>query len=242
MMLDSDSLVRLVPDELASGDTTGLETLDLHLARYVFATRHARPGRLLDIACGVGYGTRLLADRSEAALSALGVDISESAIAYARERYGGGAVDYRAANAMTFEDPAGFDTIVSLETVEHLEAPEAFVARLVSMLRPEGVLVASVPTTPSVDINPHHRHDFTESSFRRLVGRHGLREIDSLRQVQRVGLGAVLHRQEARLRDVRPNLPSYYAGHPGALLRRIASTLRHGLANHYLTLTWQADG
>ena len=88
MMLDSDSLERLVPDELASGDTTGLETLDLHLARYVFATRHARPGRLLDIACGVGYGTRLLADRSEAALSALGVDISESAIAYARERYG----------------------------------------------------------------------------------------------------------------------------------------------------------
>ena len=125
--------------------------------------------------------------------------------------------------------------------MEHLEDPESFIARLVAMLRPAGVLVASVPTTPSIDINPHHRHDFTNASFRRLVGRHGLREIDSLRQVQRVELGAVLRRKEARLRDLRLNLPGYYAKHPGALLRRIVSTLRHGLANHYLTLAWQAD-
>ena len=40
-MLDSDSLERLVPEELASGDTTGLATLDLHLERYAFAARHA---------------------------------------------------------------------------------------------------------------------------------------------------------------------------------------------------------
>jgi hypothetical protein len=42
---------------------TGSETLELHLARYEFAALHAKRGRLLDMACGAGYGTRAVADR-----------------------------------------------------------------------------------------------------------------------------------------------------------------------------------
>lgn len=232
-----DSLERLVPDMLADRDDTGLSTLELHLARYEFAARHLRPGRALDIACGVGYGTRVLADRS--GCDVLGVDVSEAAIAYARKRYGGARVAFRVADAMCFDDPAGFDSIVSLETVEHLPDPDAFLARLVALLRPGGVLVASVPTTPSVDLNPHHLHDFTERSFRGRAAVRALDEIDCLRQVQRVRLGAVLSRREKRMADLRAGLPAYYARHPGALLRRVAATLRHGFANHYLTVAWR---
>ncbi len=118
MELDSRSLERLVPDELEPGHVTGSETLRLHLERYEFAARHARPGRLLDMACGVGYGTRLLVDRVRPPVSAMGVDISEEAIAYARKRYGGCDVEFRGANALQFHDPDGFDTIVSIETLE----------------------------------------------------------------------------------------------------------------------------
>ena len=57
-------LERLIPDQIRPGDTTGDQTLQLHLARYEFAAAHARPGRLLDIACGVGYGTRWLTDHA----------------------------------------------------------------------------------------------------------------------------------------------------------------------------------
>ena len=52
--LDADSLERLVPAELRAGDTTGQETLELHVERYEFAARQLAPGRVLDCACGPG--------------------------------------------------------------------------------------------------------------------------------------------------------------------------------------------
>jgi SAM-dependent methyltransferase len=238
--LAPDSLERLVPDELAPGDATGRETLALHVARYAFAARRLGPGRVLDLACGVGYGTQILARQAAAPVSVLGVDAAASAIAYARERYAGDGVDFAVCDAMSFSDAIGFDAIVSLETVEHLGDPAGFAARLVSLLRPGGVLVASVPTTPSVDLNPHHRHDFSEVSFRRLFGGFGLVEEDCLRQVQPVRPGAVLGRREARMGELRRNLPAWYARHPEALVRRVAATLRYGFCNRYITIAWRS--
>jgi len=166
VQLDATSLERLVPDELRSGDVTGEEALRISLERYGFAAQHARPGRLLDLACGVGYGTRFLTDHAAQLTAALGVDLSEHAVAYATERYANDRTGFLACDAMQFEDAASFDTIVSIETIEHLPDPEGFVERLVGLLRPGGHLVGSVPITPSVDANPHHLHDFTDRSFR----------------------------------------------------------------------------
>ena len=138
--------------------------------------------------------------------------------------------------------PEGFDTVVSIETIEHLPDPAGFVERLVGLVRPGGVLVASVPITPSVDANPHHLHDFTDRSFRRLFSRHGLEEQEQLIQDQPFGLRAVLTRSEARLTGVRRNLPVWYLSHPGSLFRRLYSTLRHGFVNRYLTISWRKPG
>jgi SAM-dependent methyltransferase len=239
LSLSPYSLERLVPDRLSPGDVTGSETLELHLERYRFAARQARPGRLLDIACGVGYGTRLLRDESREVSFALGVDLCEGSIAYARQRYGRDGIEYRVGDAMQLEDSEGFDTIVCLETVEHLPRPAALIDRLVSLLRPGGVLVASVPTTPSVDVNPHHLHDFTERSFRRLFAQQPLEEAACLRQVQPFGVLRILRRSEARLAERRPHLLRYYAMNPAAALRRLASTIRFGLVNCYITIAWR---
>lgn len=239
MSLNSSSLERLVPDHLAPGDVTGRETLELHLERYRFAARHARAGRLLDIACGVGYGTRLLRDEREQVSFALGLDLSEESIAYASERYRRDGVEFRVGDAMRFEDPEGFDTIVSLETVEHLSSPAGLIDSLVSLLRPNGILIASVPTTPSVDVNPHHRHDFSEKSFRRFFAQQPLEERACLRQTQAFGIASMLRRGEARLAELRPRLLRYYATHPGAALHRMASTMRFGFVNCYITIAWQ---
>jgi SAM-dependent methyltransferase len=240
MPVDASSLERLVPDELVGGDATGDETLRLHLERYRFAARHARPGRLLDIACGVGYGTRLLVDEASDVSEAVGVDVSEEVVAYARDRYAGPGVEYRCADAFSFQDPDGFDTIVSLETIEHVSDPERLVENLVRLLRPGGVLIASVPTTPSVDVNPHHRHDFNERSFSRLFDAHGLVARTRFRQTQPYRVLPLLCSQEKRASDLRPNLLAWYCRHPGALLRRARATLRHGFTNHYATLVFQA--
>ena len=81
------SLERLVPDDLDRNDATGTETLDLHLARYRFAQRFVAGGRVLDCACGVGYGSALLAQAEQSPAEVLGVDIDPAAVGYATRRY-----------------------------------------------------------------------------------------------------------------------------------------------------------
>ena len=238
-MDETTSLERLVPDAIAAHESTGRETLELHLERYRFAARHLRPGRLLDVACGVGYGTRLMADAVPAVESALGLDIDAGAVEYARGRYADARTRYERRDAMTLDVDARFDSIVSLETIEHLPEPEPFVAKLAQLLASGGVLVASVPTTPSVDLNPHHLHDFSARSFRALLARQGLRELDALEQVQSVNPVAVLRRSETRMETMRRGLAGYYLRHPGSLLRRVGATLRHGFCNKYLTVVCQ---
>ncbi len=82
-MESADALERLNPEDVLDGDRAAVESLELHKSRYEFAAKHAPPGRLLDLACGVGYGTRLLADCRADLLSLTGVDISVRAIEYA---------------------------------------------------------------------------------------------------------------------------------------------------------------
>jgi len=233
-----ESLERLVPDEIKTSEITGRETLDLHLERYELAVRYAR-GRILDLACGVGYGTRYLADHGKDVTDAVGVDVDAAALQYATERYGRPGVRFVCADAHEFHDDDGFDTVVSLETIEHVQDPEKLIVRLIAALRPGGVLVTSVPTTPSVDVNPHHLHDFTERSFRAMVSRFGVHEIECLQQVQRFGLWSVLSRSELRMNTMREGLASYYVRHPRAAVRRLAATMRYGLTNRYVTIAWQ---
>jgi len=135
-MLNSDTLERLVPADLATHDATGHETFRLHADRYRFAARHAKPGRLIDIACGVGYGTRILVEERSDLESVLGVDISEAAIAYAQQNYGHPRTSYVATDAMTFGSSLEFDSAVSLETIEHLPDPSSFIANLLRSLSP----------------------------------------------------------------------------------------------------------
>jgi SAM-dependent methyltransferase len=241
MMTDKSSLERIVPDELYAGEVTGDATLALHVERYEFAARNAMPGRLLDIACGVGYGTRLLKDRCPAVSEAVGVDLSEEAIGYASRRYATDGLRFVANDATTFRDAEKFDTVVSLETIEHLATPDAFLDNLLKhVLRPGGILICSAPTTPSVDANVYHLHDFSERTFRRLFSHRGMKEIASFRQVQPFRPTQVLDPSEARSRDIRQNLPTYYATHPVSLMRRIFATLRYGFQNRYLTIVWSA--
>jgi len=232
---------RLVPEHVNLHDATGSDTLELHLARYEFAAQHLFGQRALDIACGVGYGTRLLADRSTQVDELVGVDLEANAIEYAQQRYACQRVTFITSDAMSYGNAHRFDSIVSLETIEHLAEPDKFIEHLsTNLISSGGVLIASVPTTPSVDANPHHLQDFSECSFRRLFLRRGYREIAAFRQIQPFSAWKVATRSEARVKDLRRNLPAYYLRHPSSLVKRILTTLRYGFENHYLTVAWRA--
>jgi len=237
---DSDSLERIVPEDLAAGEATGDATLRLHLERYEFAARHMPPGRILDLACGVGYGSAMLASRPASAL-VIGADLSRDALAHARRHYAAPGIQFVRADGAGWLRAGSVDGVTSLETLEHVVDPAGLFAQLVALLRPGGTLVASVPVTPSVDANPHHVTDFTEGQFVALGARHGLAIVARLDQVQRYSPVSVVARTERRTRGVRRGLPAYYLRHPGAFWRRIAALARFGFTNRYLTIAWRRE-
>jgi SAM-dependent methyltransferase len=115
-----------------------------HWHRYVFALPFARGKRVLDAACGEGYGSALLAG---VAANVVGVDIAEEAVAHARARYGGRAnLRFERGDCTALEVQAGgFDLVVSFETLEHLAAQDALVGGFARALADDGVLIVSSP-------------------------------------------------------------------------------------------------
>jgi len=115
-----------------------------HWHRYVFARRFAAGKRVLDAACGEGYGSALLAQYAQ---SVIGVDIADSAVEHARQRYGHCAnlrFERGDCTVLEFEDRA-FDLVLSFETLEHLSAQEALIAGFARVLREDGMLIVSSP-------------------------------------------------------------------------------------------------
>jgi len=232
----ADTMERLIPELCSPTDATGMATLQLHVARYEFAAKHGRGTRWLDIACGVGYGTSLLKQHRPDIGEIVGVDISATAIEYACSHYVMEGVRFVCADALTFRD-APFDTIVSLETLEHLDAPGDLLKRFsTELLAPDGILIASVPITPSVDVNPWHKHDFTYRSFRQLLHCHGFLIVAEMVQIQHFNPWRIAMRAEARAKSLRPRLAVYYCAHPRLLFRRILAICRYGFTNRYLTV------
>ncbi len=126
-----------------------------HLQRYRFALDRVRALHVLDLACGVGYGSFVL---SQTATSCLGADLSSEAIAYARAHYHRDNLTYLVGDAATeFVPAAGFDAVVSFETIEHLRDPRGFLARLHRALRPAGLLIVSAPNALQFSRASHPR-------------------------------------------------------------------------------------
>lgn len=236
----NSSLERIYPDHLDEDDTLGKEALALHLQRYRFAGLHLADGLILDAACGAGYGSFLLATECPQKIKKItAVDIDASVIDYARDRYRHRSIDYIQTDLYLYHPPGLFNTIISLETIEHLPDPEKFVQRLAGFLTEGGRFIASAPVTPSVDANPYHLHDFTERSFRKLFIDAGLQEVDAMLQVQRYKPLGVAGRANGRAKDIRKGLFSYYVKNPSSLWRRIRSLAIDGFTNKYLVVVFE---
>ncbi len=154
---------------------------DAHVARYALAAGFVRRhDRVLDAACGLGYGAAVIGALSTAR-SVIGLDSDPAAVAYARANFvGDGAhrefVEGDCHDLSRFGEGT-FDMVVSFETLEHLREPGAFLAHAARMLRPGGRLVASVPNDwtdhTGRDPNPHHLHVYTWEKFSEQVRGHG---------------------------------------------------------------------
>jgi SAM-dependent methyltransferase len=131
-----------------------------HVNRYAWAEPRAS-GRILDVACGTGYGSAMLARRGQVS----GLDKESAAVALAHHR--APEIDFRACvlPPIPFPDRT-FDVVVTFETLEHIEDDEAYIAEIHRVLKPGGQLLLSTPNaavsspggSPS---NPWHVREYT---------------------------------------------------------------------------------
>lgn len=150
---------------------------DAHIYRYKFACDYIRPGdRVLDAACGLGYGSHIIAHQSKAK-SVLGVDGSRFAIEYANATYVNESTKYMEGylpDALSSYSDASFDIIISFETLEHVENPELVLNEFYRLLSPGGRLITSVPNDWSdesgEDPNPFHFHVYNLKKFDSQLG------------------------------------------------------------------------
>jgi ubiquinone/menaquinone biosynthesis C-methylase UbiE len=115
-----------------------------HLHRYAFASQWSHDARILDAACGEGYGSALLA---RTAGSVTGVDISADTIEHARNRYGGiENLQFQVADCTSLPFEEGeFDQVISFETLEHLAEQQELLAEFRRVLTGDGFLILSSP-------------------------------------------------------------------------------------------------
>jgi len=115
-----------------------------HIGRYVFASQFVVGKYVLDIACGVGYGSSYLAKKG--ASRVIGYDKSLEAISNATKYYGGGKTEFISGDAamLPFVDNS-FNCVVSLETIEHIKEYKKFLSECKRVLKGDGSFICSTP-------------------------------------------------------------------------------------------------
>ncbi len=140
-----------------------------HVHRYLFALPMVPGRRVLDVACGEGYGCDILA---RSASEVIGMDASEAVVEHARDKYGQRAnIRFEAGDAQDIPLPnRDVDVITSFETLEHVPEPDVLLDELRRVLRPDGVLVISTPDRAVYSDarnyhNPFHEREFYRDEF-----------------------------------------------------------------------------
>jgi SAM-dependent methyltransferase len=144
-----------------------------HLVVYEWIAQRARGRRVIDMACGEGYGSDVLA---RTAASVVGVEANPEAHEHARLRYRRANLRYARDLVETFSEPA--DDVVFLQTIEHLADPGAALEHFRSLVGPGGAVYLSTPNVltlapagASRSGNPWHVHEYRADEFEQLCRR-----------------------------------------------------------------------
>ncbi|RYG40774.1 MAG: class I SAM-dependent methyltransferase [Chitinophagaceae bacterium] len=192
-----------------------------HIFRYQFAAEKIRENgckKVLDAACGVGYGTYHLVDSGIE--RAIGVDRNASALAIAEKKYIHQNITFIQDDCETLSNAnkAGpYDAVVSFETLEHLKNPGQFLSNCHSVLVPEGTLIVSTPnasvTSPDGTTNwQYHEKEYTMEELVHLLQKHGFKNIQIIGQAFSQ-IGHLKDDFRAELNRIRITNPVLCTGH-----------------------------
>lgn len=185
----------------------------IHVGRYAMALPFASGRRVLDIACGEGYGSWLLADAG--ASEVVGVDISAEAIAKARANFPHERLRFEegAGESLSERLPQGhFDLIVCIETIEHVADVEAFLRDLRAVAAPGAIFVITCPNDHwyyrDGGTNPYHVRRLTLDEFKALTVPVLGERVEWLIGSATLGFGACAMEADAAADPARPKVVS----------------------------------
>lgn len=142
-----------------------------HYRRYQFATRFVRGKKVLDAACGTGYGSELFAYKAK---EVVGVDYDLETIKQCQQDYQRSNLGFIHGDVTRLNFPEdNFDVIVSFETLEHVKDFRKCLFEFKRVLKPEGILLLSVPNQKFDNFNnPHHINKFSQQRLREELTRY----------------------------------------------------------------------
>jgi 2-polyprenyl-3-methyl-5-hydroxy-6-metoxy-1,4-benzoquinol methylase len=152
------------------GDLSGVH----HLIRYLWAQKviaDLSVDNILDIACGSGYGSYLIA-KEFPKISVTGCDYDHEAIRYAGKEYSLPNLEYKFGDGVRWKETIGsriFDCIISFDTIEHVMHREILMQNFVEHLHEKGALLFSTPCAQiGTIVQPewvHHKIEYSAESL-----------------------------------------------------------------------------
>jgi 2-polyprenyl-3-methyl-5-hydroxy-6-metoxy-1,4-benzoquinol methylase len=165
-----------------------------HLAVYEWIAARVGGRRVVDLACGEGYGSAVLA---RTAASVVGVDANLEALAHARAKYSGPNLTFE--RNMVEVWIGEVDCVVFLQTIEHVHHPDAVLEHVRALIGPAGVAYISTPNVLTLapegaerSGNPWHIREYRPHEYRALCARH----------FGRVELLGLFHARKLRAHDL----------------------------------------
>ena len=175
-------------------NSQGLKVGDQLTFHYQLATKYLNKNdKLLDIACGDGYGLSYL---SNYAKYVNGADISSEVILKAKEKYKeiyNIQLHVEDVTNMTFKDNA-FDVVTSFETIEHVNS-ELYLKEIRRVLKPGGKLILSTPQNSlgHIPINAGHNHEYSLKEIRNITSKYfRIQKIIGIKQ------GCIIHEDDCK--------------------------------------------
>jgi SAM-dependent methyltransferase len=143
-----------------------------HLAVYEWIAAQVAGLRVIDMACGEGYGAATLA---QTAAEVVGVDANPEAFEHARLRYVEPGLSFERALVERFGEPGMCDAVTFLQTIEHVPNPQDVLRHFRRLLAPGGVVYVSTPNLLTIapqgaekSDNPWHLKEYLAHEFREL--------------------------------------------------------------------------
>jgi ubiquinone/menaquinone biosynthesis C-methylase UbiE len=144
-----------------------------HLHRYAFAKEFVKDKTVLDLACGEGYGSAMLAEEAE---QVTGIDINECAIKHAAATYVKSNLEF-IKSSITKVGITGcrlFDVIVCFEALEHVVEHDKVVSEVKRLLKEDGIFIVSTPdkqlhTDTANYHNPFHLRELYFQEFKAIL-------------------------------------------------------------------------